>query len=107
MMPFRQMRYCANVKPRQRSDRARSLAGSRLVGLASSTIWRRRRAEILSPFCATNASIGPLRAHPALVQHHHIVARRRLVDEMRRPEHADPLLREQAPHMVENARRAP
>ena len=40
--------------------------------------------------------------HPALVQDHDIVAASRFIDQMRRPQHADPLHRRQPANMIEN-----
>src|SRR5712691_6538254 len=43
-----------------------------------------------------------MRKHSPLMQHHEIVIGPDFVEQMRRPQHADPLLRHQLPHVVED-----
>ena len=43
-----------------------------------------------------------MRQHPALMQHHEVVARHDLVEQMRGPEHADALLGDELADMAEN-----
>ena len=48
-----------------------------------------------------------MRQHAPLMQHHEVVARRDLVEQMRRPEHADALLGDQLADVAQECRRAP
>ena len=48
-----------------------------------------------------------MRKHPALMQHHEVVARHDLVEQMGGPEHADALLGDELPDVARECRRGP
>ena len=70
---------------------------------------RRMNAELMS--CGSglgdDARDLAVRQHAALMQNHEVIAGHDLVEQMRRPEHADALLGDQLPDVARGCRRGP
>src|SRR5262245_36592062 len=61
-----------------------------------------RGADVLRSRVRRHAGNGAVRQHPSLVQHHHVVLLRDLVDQVRGPQHRDAVRDHQPAHLAED-----
>ena len=81
-------------------SRFRSSGGSRLVGVGVAREAAEHAGQIGFAAASDDVVDRPGCEHAAMMQDHDIVAGGGLVDQMRRPEDADPLLPQQTAHML-------